>query len=118
MGDEQLEEGGRQWPTKFVDSGYQWDQLCMRRVIFLQVPTPKNNSVHNCKADLAAAEPEDDQPARATHPATLRDVSYHSSATPRASRRLDGRIELENLCAAWLTRFARLRNVRPSSIYP
>jgi hypothetical protein len=60
MGDQQLEEGGCQWPSKFIDSGYHLDQLCMRRVVLLQVPTPKNNSVHDDKADLATAEPEDE----------------------------------------------------------
>ena len=58
MGNNHLKKCGRQGIGKFVHPGYQNHQLCMLRVIFLQVPTGKNNPVHDGKAYLAAAQPK------------------------------------------------------------
>lgn len=57
-----LKQRGRQRVGKLVHPGYQHHQLCMLRVIFLQVPTPKNNPVHDCKSYLASSQPNHQNP--------------------------------------------------------
>lgn len=57
MRDDHLKECCRQGVGKFIHPGYQEHQLCMLSVVFLQVPTPKNNPIHDRKTYLAAAQP-------------------------------------------------------------
>lgn len=83
MGDDHLKERGREGVGKLVDPRYQWHQLGMFRVIFLEVPTPKNNPVHNCESNLATAEPNDEDGNVEVPPPVGREEPLSKPATLR-----------------------------------